>query len=242
MAEASDRHGVPLLVGHHRRHSPLLLAARDVIRSGALGRLVGVVGTALFYKPDEYFRAAPWRMAPGGGPVLINLIHEIDNLRVLVGEIVSVQAAGSSEVRGFDVEDTVAVTMRFAGGALGTFLLSDTAASTRSWEQASGEDPAYAHDPDVDCYVIAGTQGSLAVPTMSLLTAAGVPSWRAPMARRRLAADAGDPLARQLAHFCAVVRGEAEPIVTAQEAVRTLRVTQAIATAVSSGRTIACLP
>lgn len=242
LAEVSERAGVALLVGHHRRHSPLVAAARQVIGSGELGRLVGVVGTALFYKPDDYFESAPWRTRPGGGPVLINLIHEIDSLRVLVGEIVSVQATGSNEVRGFPVEDTVAIAMRFAGGLLGTFLLSDTAASAHSWEQASGEDPAYAHDPEADSYLIVGTRGSLAIPTMRLVTSDGAPSWMVPMRRRRVAVDRGDPLQLQLEHFCDVVRGDAEPMVTARDAVQSLRVTEAVAAAIRSGTATACGP
>ena len=40
------------------------------------------------------------------------------------------------------------------------------AASPRSWEQTSGENTRYDHHADADCYVIAGDQGSLEVPTM----------------------------------------------------------------------------
>lgn len=47
----------------------------------------------------------------GGGPILINMIHEIGNLRALCGEIVEVQAFGSNAVRGFPVEDTAAMRL-----------------------------------------------------------------------------------------------------------------------------------
>ena len=57
---------------------------------------------------------------------------------------------------------------RFASGALGSFLLSDTAACARNWEHTSQENKAYPSYLDEDCYVIAGTNGSLSVPTMRL--------------------------------------------------------------------------
>jgi predicted dehydrogenase len=233
-AEAASR--VPLLVGHHRRHSRLLEAAREAIAAGRLGRIVAVNGSATFRKPDRYFADSPWRRQAGGGPILINLVHEIDNLRMLLGEIVQVQAMASNAVRGFEVEDTAAVALRFASGALGTFLLSDAAASPRSWEQTSGENPDYDHHADEDCYVIAGERGSLNVPTMRLRCAAGGDaSWSSPLATETLAVEAGDPLARQLAHFCAVIRGDAEPRVSAADAARTLRVTLAVAESARQG-------
>ena len=40
LCEAAERAGVRLLVGHHRRHSPILHTAVEIVNSGVLGRLV----------------------------------------------------------------------------------------------------------------------------------------------------------------------------------------------------------
>ena len=169
LVEAGEAAGVAVLTGHHRNYSPIMAKARELVRGGALGSVVAVVGTALFYKPDDYFEAGDgWRRQPGGGPILLNLIHEVNSLLSLVGDIVRVQAVDSTATRGYPVEDTSAMIFTFANGALGTFLLSDTAASARSWEQTSLENKSYAGYPDEDCYHIAGTRGSLSVPTMRL--------------------------------------------------------------------------
>lgn len=236
LVEAAEAAGVALLVGHHRRHSPMLAAAAEAVRSGLLGPVVAVQGSALFYKPGDYFEVAPWRREPGGGPILINLIHEMDDLRAICGDVVAVQALASSHTRGFPVEDTVAVTMRFASGALGTFLLSDAAASSRSWEHTSGENPAYPTSPEDDCYLIAGTRGSLAIPSMRVRSFAGAPSWWEPMTSDTLPVERRDPLQVQLDHFCEVVRGRARPLVSGRDAVETLRVTLAVAEAAETGR------
>jgi predicted dehydrogenase len=238
LIEGAARSDVPLLVGHHRRHSPLLAKAREIVQGGALGPLVAVTGSAMFYKPDTYFDDGPWRKEPGGGPILINMIHEVDNLRTICGEIVAVQALVSNATRGFAVEDTVAIGLSFANGALGSFLLSDTAASARNWEQTSGENASYPHYGDEDCYLFAGTRGSLAFPTMRLKTYAGERSWWKPFATDVAVVERADPLARQLAHFCAVIRREATPLCSVGDGVTTLRVTLAIADAARTGRNV----
>ncbi len=240
MIAAVEGGRVPFLVCHHRAHSPIMALARETVRSGRLGRLVAVTGTALFCKPDDYFTEAPWRRQPGGGPILVNMIHEIDNLRSLCGEITEVQAVVSNATRGFEVEDTAAISLRFDSGALGTFLLSDTAASPRSWEQTSQENKAYSTYPDEDCYILAGTMGSLAVPTMRLRSYASQAdrSWWKPFQTDMLDLHRKDPLAEQIEHFSAVIRGEAQPLVSVRDGVQNLRVVEAIREAAREGRSV----
>ena len=231
-----DEYNASVLIGHHRAHSPIMAKAKEIIDAGTLGKLVGVMGSAAFFKPDHYFNDNPWRKEIGAGPILLNMIHEVHNLRMLCGEIVAVQALSSNAIRGFAVEDTVAISLRFANGALGSFLLSDTAACARSWEQTSQENKAYSTYEDEDCYVITGTFGSLSVPTMRLKTygKAEDRSWWKPFDESVAAVTREDPLARQMEHFGAVIRGEVTPIVSAHDGCENLRITEAI---VESSRT-----
>ncbi|WP_420123271.1 Gfo/Idh/MocA family protein [Nakamurella sp.] len=239
LVEAGEAAGVPVLTGHHRNYSPIMARARETIRSGALGDLVAVNGTALFHKPDDYFTVGGgWRTQPGGGPILLNLIHEVNNLLSLVGDIVRVQAVTSNATRGFAVEDTAAMIFTFAGGALGTFLLSDTAASPRSWEQTSGENTSYDGFADEDCYHITGTRGSLSVPTMRLRVYEGERSWWAPLTSSVVDLDRSDPLANQIAHFAAVIRGEQQPICSGRDGLTTLKVVDAVVEAARTSRPV----
>jgi predicted dehydrogenase len=226
--------GVPLLVGHHRRHSAAITAALDCIVSGTLGRIVALNATTLLHKPAAYFETA-WRRQPGGGPVLINAVHDIHSLRTLGGDIAAVQARTSSAVRRLDVEDTAAVLLEFASGALGTLIVSDATVAPRSWEHSSGEDKAYPHQPDQDCLFVAGTQGSLAIPTLQLWRQRGPGSWTEPFETARLPQQSVDPLVRQLDHFCDVVERRAAPLVSADHALNTLAATLAVHDAATRG-------
>jgi predicted dehydrogenase len=240
LVEAAEAAGVPLLTGHHRNYSAIVATARQIVQSGVLGSIVAVVGTALFYKPDDYFDVGGgWRRQPGGGPILLNLIHEVDNLQSLVGPVVRVQATSSTATRGFEVEDTAAMIFTFANGALGTFLLSDTAASPRSWEQTSLENTTYASYPDEDCYHLAGTHGSLSVPTMRLAVYQGERSWWQPFETSTIALDRRDPLANQIEHFAAVIRGEVEPICSGRNGLEALRVVDAVVESARTGQPVA---
>ena len=111
--------------------------------------------------------------------MLLNLVHDADVLMALAGPIVAVQATASNATRGFPVEDTAAVTLRFAGPA----------------------------------------------------------SWHEPFTSSVLPVRPADPLLRQVEHLAAVVRGEAEPLVTGVDGLNALRVVEAISRAAASGRT-----
>lgn len=232
--------GAKVLIGHHRAHSPIMAKAKEVIDSGKLGKLVAVMGSATFLKPDHYYADAPWRRELGAGPILLNMIHEVHNLRMLCGDIVAVQAFASHATRGFPVEDTVAINLRFSSGMLGTFLLSDTAACPRSWEQTSQENKAYTTYEDEDCYVITGTNGSLSIPTMRLKTYPRPEdrSWWKAFETGVVGMVREDPLKLQLEHFGAVIRGEAQPLVSANDGLQNLRATEAISQAAKSGQIV----
>jgi predicted dehydrogenase len=230
LVSAAERLRVPLLVGHHRRHNPILEKAREVVQGGGIGRLTAVAALWLLQKPADYFDVA-WRRQAGGGALLINAIHDIDDLRFVCGEIDEVRAFTSNAVRGFDVEDTAAVALRFANGALGTLTVSDAVAAPWSWELTTGENPVYPPQHE-SCYFFAGTAGALAVPEMTLFAYGESKGWHAPLAKTTLEVKREDPQARQLRHFCRVIRGEEAPRIDGADAMRTLAVIEAIRKAV----------
>jgi predicted dehydrogenase len=235
LVKAAETANVPILVGHHRRHSPLIQRAKEIVASGRLGKITAINGMCLFLKPSkDYFEGKnAWRREPGGGVVLINLIHAIDDLRNICGDIVAVQAAESNAARGFVVEDTAAMILHFASGALGTLTISDAANAPWSWELTSGENKAYPHT-DQFCYLVSGMEGSLTIPRLDVWRHEG-DGWWTPMNTKRSIAPELDPLTLQMRHFCAVVRGEAKPLLDGRGGARTLETTLAVKKAAAEG-------
>lgn len=236
---ASERSGVPVLVGHHRRHNPLIARAHDLLSAGALGRLTTVTALWQVQKPDSYFDI-PWRREAGAGMLLTNLVHDLDLLRYLCGEVRQVQAFTSNGVRGFANEDSVAVLLQFHNGALGSLTGSDAVAAPWSWELDSGENPVYPRQADQPCYLLAGTRGALSIPQLRRWHYAEPGAgWHQPLLQSEEAFSREEALRRQLQHFVQVARGAVAPLVGAADAGRTLALIDAIRQAAESGRTCA---
>lgn len=227
LAEAANTAGVPVLVGHHRRHNPLIRQAASLIQDGAIGEVRAAQVTCWFYKPDDYFEVAPWRKEKGAGPISVNLVHDVDLMRHLCGEVVTVQAQMAPSRRGFENEDLAAAVLRFESGAICTITVSDSIVSPWSWELTSREYPIYPAT-DQSCYLIGGTEGSLSIPDMRLWRHDGEANWWNPMSATAMPRSTSDPLINQIKHFADVVRGTAVPLVDANEGLRTMQVVEAI--------------
>jgi predicted dehydrogenase len=177
---------------------------------------------------------------------LVNMLYERNDFDFgrgkfrVRGDIVEVQAMSSNAVRGFAVEDTASISFRFASGVLASFLVSDASASARSWEQTSQENKAYASYDDEDCYVIAGTMGSLSVPTMRLKTYATSEdrSWFKPFQCSTVDLIREDPLRLQMDHFLQVIQGQAKPLVSARDGLQNLWVVEAITQATQTQKAV----
>ena len=178
----------------------------------------------------------------------VNLIHDIDLLRFLIGDIVSVCSVPGLNTRGHPVEETGAVVLQFANGAVGTFVYSDAAASPFCWEGATGENPDLVGYYGKDVYTVLGTQGSIQLPSLELYSFAHLPEtdrhWLS-----RLSVDkcyfeqaqdllAEPPFTLQLRHFVRVIRRQEEPSCSAQEAYRSVQALEAVSTSCKSGQTI----
>ena len=237
LVDAADIAGVPLLVGHHRRHNGVVKTAKAAIAQGAIGDIRAVQATCWFYKPDYYFKAAPWRTRKGAGPISVNLVHDIDLLRHFCGEVVSVRAVSSPSSRGFENEELAVAILRFSSGTIATISVSDSIVAPWSWELTARENPVYPATSE-SCYLIGGSDGGLSLPDLRVWRHDDKPDWWTPISARMLICDKQDPLVSQMQHFPRVIRGNEAPLVPGIEGLRNIEVLEAVSLSCKTGKEV----
>lgn len=145
MVEAFRAAGLPLYVAYYRRRLPCFVRVRELVTSGALGRITGV--TYRLCEPHHQ-RPSAWRVqaaVAGAGHFLDVGSHALDLADFLLGPLSDVEGSAANLASDYEVEDTVALTFR-AAGALGAFSFN-FASAVRD-----------------DTMVVAGTLGQVSFP------------------------------------------------------------------------------
>ena len=238
LCQAADDAGVHLLVGHHRRYQNLVRTAQRFVQE-RIGKLVATSTLVTMRKPDSYYEIE-WRRSEGAGPLLVNLIHEVDLLRAVCGEIVSVQAMSAKIGRDFAFDDSAVMTLRYESGALGTLTLTESTPSPWSWE-ASVSDGMGFYNAGQDHMKLIGTEASLSFPSLTAWTYASNdpdPGWESPLTAAPIPVERNNPYVEQLEHLADVVHGAARPAVTGWDALRSLSVVDAVIEAAATGTVV----
>ncbi len=133
VVEACDAAGVALGIVFQNRFRSPHLRLQELIARGSLGRVISASLTMRWWRPDSYYAEAGrgMRARDGGGVLLSQAIHTMDQLVMLLG--IPEQVCGfhaTSPLRTIDTEDVVAGALRWANGAIGTLDATTTAFPT----------------------------------------------------------------------------------------------------------------
>tara|TARA_X000001036_G_scaffold184396_1_gene174175 strand:- start:224 stop:1264 length:1041 start_codon:yes stop_codon:yes gene_type:complete len=226
-----------LVIGYHRRHNSIINKVKRIIQSKKLGKIVSANILCWLYKHKKYFNEK-WRVSEGGGPLGINLVHDIDMICYLLGPVKYVQAFKSNNIRKYKVEDTASVNLFFKSGTLCTLNVSDTITSPWSYELTAGENPAYPIT-DQSSYFIGGTRGSVQFPNLKLWYYKKDRSWWNNIFNNKIKVQKSDEtLINQIDHFSRVVLKKEKPKVTGKDGLNSLIIFDAINKSSKSGKKI----
>jgi len=205
-----------LMVGYNLRFYRPLQVMRHALVEGSIGRPLSVRAEVGQFLPDwrpgtDYRRGVSARRDLGGGAVL-ELSHELDYVRWLVGEVATVSAklARVSDLD-IDVEDTAEVTLGFENGVIGGVHLDMVQRA-----------------PVRTCRV-AGTEGTLEGNFLRhhvRLFSAATSSWRDLHPPAEI--DRNDMYESELSHFFDCVKSEERPYVGGEDGRRIVELALAI--------------
>jgi phthalate 4,5-cis-dihydrodiol dehydrogenase len=122
---AADKARVRVVVGHSHSFDAPIRRTREIVARGELGRVRMV--TALNYTDFLYRPRRPEELdtAQGGGVLFSQAAHQVDVVRLLVGErIASVRASAGAWDPARPTEGAYAAHLRFAGGAFASLVYS----------------------------------------------------------------------------------------------------------------------
>ena len=122
--------GVSLGVAFYAQVDASLAAARQIVRAGVLGEIIAVRLSCLADKPETYWHGGytqrvqtDWRTSKvraGGGVLMMNVIHDLNTVRWVTGlEVHRVYAEYGTLATPVDVEDTIAVVLRYDNHGIG---------------------------------------------------------------------------------------------------------------------------
>lgn len=208
---AAARSGARILVGFQFRWHPGLQAVQQLVNAGAIGKPVSARAHWGDYMPDwhpwEDFRGSYASRPDLGGGVVLTLCHPFDYLRMLFGEVEAVTGATSRRGLELAVEDTAEAILQFDSGLLGSVHVD------------------YVQRPGAHWLEVIGTEGSLRWDNAD----GAVRYFEAHSGKNgQILAPEGfernTMFVREMAHFLAVVRGEAEPACTLGDGIRALEI------------------
>jgi UDP-N-acetyl-2-amino-2-deoxyglucuronate dehydrogenase len=149
LVAAAEGAGVRLAVLFQDRLKPDLVALRDFVRSGGLGRVLLASARVKWHRPPEYYASSNWRgrRALDGGAALINQgVHTVDLLLWLLGDVTRVHGLTATTLHAIESEDVALALLEFESKAVATLE-----ATTAAW-------PGYPRRVE-----ISGTEGTLVV-------------------------------------------------------------------------------
>ena len=234
-----EKAGVTLLIGHHRRSSARFLLLRRVIESGRLGDIVGIQSSFAIQKAKSYFDVK-WRVTEGGGPLLINAIHDFDDLNYVVGcRPVKVYAVTRNTIRHNPVEDSAQAIVEYEGGVTASYFVSDGTPSPWNYDLQAHENPFLVMKPGENSMHVYGTKGSFGFPNMDLYYYDGDDGWWEQMKKEHFEFEHIDPYVSELQHLVDLTLGrESVPRCSGQDGLNTLKVITAIRASAETGEAV----
>ena len=131
LIDVSREMQVKLTCIFQHRYDGAIIALKEAVESGKLGKITSASCHGKFYRPQAYYDSSPGRgtwASDGGGAVIMNGIHYIDSLIHIAGPVEDVFAYTQTAAHeAIEVEDVATAVVKFRSGVIGTIEASTAA-------------------------------------------------------------------------------------------------------------------
>ncbi len=129
IVQAVEEHKVKFTTGYCWRYHPVIAAMKEAIARGIIGPVMSVEARLAAGRVDRYIKGnSGWMLEKnksGGGPMYNLGVHWIDVLGYLLSDrVAEVCAVHTQSSSAYDIEDSSAALLRFAGGPIGVLTTS----------------------------------------------------------------------------------------------------------------------
>jgi len=228
MINAAKKKGVKLAVVFQNRTNPLYQEVKKIIDEEGIGDLLRAQLTYLCYRTQSYYQSAAWRgkwKTEGGGVLINQAIHFIDLfqwlVKVPVKRICSFISTLAHEI---EVEDIASAAIEFENGALGVIQVSSIEVPQETRIEIRGDKKAIVLENNV------ATIYSNNIPLKESIKK--LAKWEAPSyVEKKIRLE---ELKREWGHkivledFAKSILYDKEPMVTGEEALKSLEIVNAI--------------
>lgn len=123
---AADTAGVVLSVVSQHRFDAGVVALKEALCRGDLGKISLAEGRAWWYRTQAYYDSDSWRgtAALDGGALMNQGVHLVDLLLHLLGPVKSIFARAATVAHEIECEDLAIVSAEFRSGAFGSLAVT----------------------------------------------------------------------------------------------------------------------
>ena len=198
--------------------------ARRAIEGGEIGKILQASVSVMWSRDGDYYAKSPWRgtwALEGGGSLINQAIHPVDEMVYLVGDVKRLFGFWDHLIHDIEVDDNTAAAFIFENGAFGTIQTSTaTKAAFPARLTIFGADGGLEIDGNI--LTRHHADGTSTRKDFTLQEGGQIGSATDPK-KFSLAAHG-----RMMADFCNAIREGREPTVNGEEALRSLKIVQAV--------------
>jgi len=225
LVDKSEKEGLVLAVGHIERHNPAVSFAKEALAKKQFGELISLASKRVSNFPGRIRDV---------GVIFDFGVHDIDVMRYLAGDVVSVYARAGTFNKSIEYEDHANIMLNFENGICGVVEVNWlTPVKIRMLQLTCAEN--FVEVDYIDQAVTVSSSSYKQVDEMNL--------YNVPIQynRNEVSLERKEPLWKEIMDFATAVENSSKPLVTGYDGLQAVKIAEAAQTSYKNGKEVKIL-